>query len=153
MSVIPMIMIGIIGLVLVMSFIHFVHEKDGKSLFRPKDKRFSIEVFYSLLILYCIIIIGFGLIYFIISFQTRTLIEYSQMDTVNIFGSLVHSLYFSGVTLLTIGYGDVTPVGVARLIAVVEALIGYILPAAFVLRIIRSGKKEEPHRKKARSGK
>lgn len=151
MSIISIIMIGVICFILVISFIHFIHEKDGGSLFRLKDKRFSVEVFYSLLILYCIVIIGFGLIYFITSFQTRTLIEYSQMDPVNIFGSLVHSLYFSGVTLLTIGYGDITPVGIARLIAVVDALIGYILPAAFVLRIMQTGRNS--HQGKERGGK
>lgn len=146
MSILSFLMIGVICLVLIMSFFHFVHEKNGTS--RLKEKRFSVEIFYALLVIYCIVIIGFGLIYFIISFQTRALIEYGQMDPVNIFGSLVHSLYFSGVTLLTIGYGDITPVGIARLIAVVEALIGYILPAAFVLRMIQTREKQIPPHKK-----
>ncbi|HLR04052.1 MAG TPA: ion channel [Virgibacillus sp.] len=147
MSILSYVMIGVICLILVMSFIHFVHDKDGNSRLWLKERRFSMEIFYALLIIYCIVIIGFGLIYFIISFQTRTLIEYNQMGPVNVLGSLVHSLYFSGVTLLTIGYGDITPVGIARFIAVVEALIGYVLPAAFVLRMIQTKEKQIPPRK------
>ncbi|HLQ72155.1 MAG TPA: ion channel, partial [Bacillota bacterium] len=142
--ILSIIMIGIISFVLIMSFIHFVHEKNGNS--RLKERRFSVEIFYALLIIYCIVIIGFGLIYFIISLRTKALIEYGQVDPVNILGSLIHSLYFSGVTLLTIGYGDITPVGISRLIAVVEALIGYILPAAFVLRMIQTREKPLPPR-------
>ncbi len=44
------------------------------------------------------------------------------------------SLYFSAITLLSVGYGDITPIGFGRGFAVVEALIGYIIPAAFVVR-------------------
>ncbi|GAB3042461.1 hypothetical protein GCM10027286_00800 [Virgibacillus ainsalahensis] len=53
-------------------------------------------------------------------------------------GTAIHSMYFSGVTLLTIGYGDITPIGIGRLIALIQALIGYILPTAFVLRLVQS---------------
>lgn len=146
MSILSFIMIGIICFVLIMSFIHFVHEKSG----RLKERRFSVEIFYALLIIYCIVIIGFGLIYFIISFQTKALIVYEQLNPASILESLIHSLYFSGVTLLTIGYGDIAPVGVARLIAVIEALIGYILPAAFVLRMIQTRERQAPPRKRSK---
>src|SRR5699024_9591715 len=57
---------------------------------------------------------------------------------VDVFGSIVHSIYFSGVTLLTIGYGDITRIGIGRFLAIVEALIGYILPTAFVLKLVQS---------------
>src|SRR5699024_9611727 len=87
MSILSYVMIGVICLILVMSFIHFVHDKDGNSRLWLKERRFSMEIFYALLIIYCIVIIGFGLIYFIISFQTRTLIEYNQMGPVNVLGS------------------------------------------------------------------
>ena len=51
-------------------------------------------------------------------------------------GSLIHSFYFSGVTILTIGYGDIVPIGIGRLVALIQALIGYVLPTAFVLRLV-----------------
>ncbi|WP_270182614.1 ion channel [Alkalihalobacillus sp. CinArs1] len=45
-------------------------------------------------------------------------------------------LYFSAVTLLSVGYGDITPIGVGRWIAILEALIGYLMPAAFFVTTI-----------------
>ncbi|MDY0406882.1 ion channel [Virgibacillus sp. 179-BFC.A HS] len=121
--------------ILVVSMITFVSSPKNAQRF---SGRFSIEIFYTLLVMYSIFIIGFGMIYFILSFQGIVLVEGGKLNPVNVFGSLVHSLYFSGVTLLTIGYGDIIPVGIGRLIALIEALVGYVLPAAFVLRVVQT---------------
>src|SRR5699024_11270426 len=114
--------------------------QDVKSniIIRIKESRFTIEIFYTLLIIYSIVIIGFGLIYFILSFQQIMLVEGGELRDVSVIGSLIHSFYFSGVTLLTIGYGDITPIGFGRFIALIQALIGYILPTAFVLRLVQT---------------
>jgi len=106
-----------------------------------RDSRFSLELFYSLVIIFVIVIVGFGLIYFILSFQGIILVEHGELRQVSIWGSITHSLYFSGATMLTIGYGDITPIGIGRLIAVIQALIGYILPTAFVLRLVQRGQR------------
>ena len=106
------------------------------------NSRFSVELFYILLIIYSIVIIGFGLIYFILSFQGIVLVEDGELRQVSILGSIIHSFYFSGVTLLTIGYGDITPIGIGRLIALVQALIGYVLPTAFVLKLVQSSQEK-----------
>src|SRR5262249_33134812 len=46
-------------------------------------------------------------------------------------------LYFSFVTLTTLGYGDVTPVHpVARSLAVMEALTGQLYPAILLARLV-----------------
>ena len=46
-------------------------------------------------------------------------------------------LYFSFVTLTTVGYGDVTPVyAVARSLATFEALIGQLYPAILLARLV-----------------
>ena len=45
-------------------------------------------------------------------------------------------IYFSAVTLFSVGYGDIAPIGIGRLIAMIEALIGYTIPAAFVARAV-----------------
>jgi len=37
---------------------------------------------------------------------------------------------------LTVGYGDITPIGIGRAIAMTEALIGFVMPAAFVVRVV-----------------
>ena len=46
-------------------------------------------------------------------------------------------LYFSFVTLTTLGYGDITPVGdLAQMFAVAEALIGQLYLTIFVARLV-----------------
>ncbi|HLR75992.1 MAG TPA: ion channel [Virgibacillus sp.] len=116
----------------------FIKGGDGHFRMNLKESRFSTEIFYALLIIYSIVIVGFGLIYFILSFQGMILVEHGELKHVSVIGSLIHSMYFSGVTLLTIGYGDIVPIGIGRFIALCEALIGYILPTAFVLRLVQT---------------
>ncbi|WP_236067038.1 potassium channel family protein [Paraburkholderia haematera] len=46
-------------------------------------------------------------------------------------------LYFSFVTLTTVGYDDVTPVAhIARSLAILEALIGQLYPAIVLARLV-----------------
>jgi voltage-gated potassium channel Kch len=46
-------------------------------------------------------------------------------------------MYFSFVTLTTVGYGDITPVSsVARTLAVMEALTGQLYPAILLARLV-----------------
>ncbi|MFM0666784.1 potassium channel family protein [Paraburkholderia sediminicola] len=46
-------------------------------------------------------------------------------------------LYFSFVTLTTVGYGDITPVThIARSLAILEALIGQLYPAIVLARLV-----------------
>jgi hypothetical protein len=46
-------------------------------------------------------------------------------------------IYFSFVTLTTVGYGDITPVShVARSLAILEALIGQLYPAIIIARLL-----------------
>lgn len=47
------------------------------------------------------------------------------------------ALYFSGLTFTTIGYGDITPVGFARFLAVLEGLLGIVLSSALVVSLVR----------------
>jgi potassium channel LctB len=57
---------------------------------------------------------------------------------------LTRSLYFSAITLLSVGYGDVTPFGLARAFAMAEAIIGYLLPAIIVLQLAPSDHRSSP---------
>ncbi|HLR51492.1 MAG TPA: ion channel [Candidatus Avamphibacillus sp.] len=136
MSILSWLLIGGICFIVVKSVAEFINGGLNKSNERMTEGRFSVEIFYTLLITYSIVIIGFGLIYFILSFQGIILVEGDELRKVGKLGSLIHSFYFSGVTILTIGYGDIVPIGIGRLVALIQALIGYILPTAFVLRLV-----------------
>ena len=139
MTIASWVFVFLVSMTMIASLVCFVNH--GKNYVRS----FSMEIFYTLIVVYIIVIIGFALIYFIFSFHHIVLVEGGELRQVSIFGSLVHSGYFSGVTMLTIGYGDITPVGYGRLIALIQALIGYILPTAFVLRLVQN--KQENERK------
>lgn len=125
-----------ISFIIFKSLVEFIQGGKVKIGIEMKERRFSTEIFYTLLIIYTIVIIGFGLIYFILSFQGVVLVKTNELEHLGVLGTLMESIYFSGVTLLTIGYGDISPIGIGRFIALIEALIGYILPTAFVLRLV-----------------
>lgn len=128
--------------IIVRSLVQFIRGGKHRFNLQLRESRFSAEIFYTLLIVYFTVIIGFGLIYFILSTNQILLVENGELREVSIIASLIHSVYFSGVTLLTIGYGDITPIGIGRLIALIQALIGYVLPTAFVLRLVQSNRED-----------
>lgn len=138
MNIFLWLMISLICFVIVKSLVDFMSGRNIYFKMKLKESRFSTEIFYALLVIYSIVITGFALIYFILSFQGIVLVEHGELNQVSMMGSLIHSFYFSGVTLLTIGYGDIIPIGIGRFIALLEALLGYILPTAFVLRLVQT---------------
>jgi potassium channel LctB len=108
-----------------------------RTLFIPntiRGKFVSVENFLYLGTVYLTIIIGFGLIYLLFNLIGEPLLkEVNIQPKSNIFET---SFYFSAMTLFSVGHGDVVPQGMGRIIAVIEALIGYTLPAAFVARVM-----------------
>lgn len=53
------------------------------------------------------------------------------------FNNFIISLYFSTVTFTTLGYGDISPVGISRLIAAIEACTGSFTIALFVVVFVK----------------
>ncbi len=55
------------------------------------------------------------------------------------------SVYFSFITLTTVGYGDITPVaGVARMLAAMEAMTGTLFVAILISRLVSMYSKHPP---------
>lgn len=113
---------------------------------RFKFKQVSFENFVFLGCTYAVIMIGFGLLFLLLELKGMPII----VDTIATQEKewnerLVTSLYLSAVTLFSVGFGDVVPVGVGRLLVMLEALLGYTIPAAFV---VRSFIEHEPPRRK-----
>jgi len=104
---------------------------------QTRNQHFSVENVILLILIYLTVLIGFGLMYTVLSMVGEPiLIEAGSTITGTFYQKLEASMYFSAVTLLTVGYGDITPIGVGRWVAVVEALLGYSIPMAFVVRMV-----------------
>lgn len=134
------------GLILLMSIIIITLWIMTRSLFnllrmdrRSKYLIFSWEHLLILLFVYFVLIFGFAIVYLglgIIGFKSVLIHDFPQdSPAIAYIGNL---LYFSTMTILTVGYGDITPLGFAKLIASIQALIGYLLPAAFLVSGIAS---------------
>jgi potassium channel LctB len=99
-----------------------------------KDRVIPFSNLLALFFIYITIITGFGLMYLSLTILGLPVLTESNQLLNNTFLEMLQStIYFSAVTLLSVGYGDITPVGLGRWVATFEALIGYILPAIFVL--------------------
>lgn len=111
-----------------------------RTLFLPhkiKGKKVSFENFLYLACIYITVMLGFGLIYILLELNGfDVFLEETDAWYENFFNRLETGFYFSAVTLFSVGYGDISPVGIGRMIAVLEALIGYTIPAAFVFKAV-----------------
>lgn len=95
----------------------------------------TFETIYLIALVYISFLLGFAVLY-LIFLQNGFLILMEAGKPVygTYFENLFACLYFSAVTLFSVGYGDITPVSIGRWIAVIEALIGYMLPTAVVAK-------------------
>ena len=116
---------------------------------RSEFSAFSWKHFSNLFMVYLILIIGFAIIYLSIAVTGKpSVASHSNIaeDPIHFIANLI---YFSGITMLSVGYGDIVPVGISKLFAVAQALIGYLLPAAFIVSgfVISMDKKQYMYEK------
>ena len=98
--------------------------------------------------MFCITI-GFGIVYYLLALEGPVL-RVGTEDGENGGETFLDYLYFSGVTMLSVGYGDLVPVGTARFFALIQAGIGFLLPTAFFIRALseKEGRSQEGEHKK-----
>lgn len=102
---------------------------------------FSTALFFKLFFVLIGITFGFAVLYYALAQQDTILVEsISKREPID--HSFSNLLYFSGVTILSIGYGDMLPVGTARFFSIIEAAIGVLLPTAYFLKALDRSKKE-----------
>lgn len=118
-----------------------------RTLFLPnsiKGKNVSIENFLYLSFIYFTVMFGFGLIYVLLDTQHILVLDTDTLNNqMSFLQKLETTIYFSAITLFSVGFGDIAPIGVGRIIAVFEALIGYTIPAAFVYQAVNNYKKTD----------
>jgi len=78
----------------------------------------------------------FGFLYYLIEIAGLgiTLSAVGNPDHLSVF---IQSFYHSGITFFTIGYGDVFPEGLSRLISVIEGFVGVFMMSYFTVAFVR----------------
>jgi hypothetical protein len=78
----------------------------------------------------------FGFTYFLIDLSGfgKTVSAVKNPDNLSAF---LQSFYHSAITFFTIGYGDVYPVGVSRIISGIEGFMGVFMMSYFTVAFVR----------------
>ncbi|MCA1055640.1 two pore domain potassium channel family protein [Rossellomorea aquimaris] len=118
-------------LFILVNLIYFFRNKEFKYSY------FSTGMFYKLFFVLMAVTIAFAVLYYGLG-TNGVVLRYSLPDGQEVPHSFSNYLYFSGVTILSVGYGDYLPVGNLRFFALVEASIGLLLPSAYFMRVLNS---------------
>jgi len=123
----------IIIFIMAMTFRDFLQQRYKINI----SRNISIYGLISLAFLYLTIALGFSGIYLVLEIVGIKVI-YIKADLLNnnAMEYLLNIIYFSSTTLFSIGYGDIVPIGLGKAIAIIEGLIGYLLPPAFIVTFL-----------------
>ena len=92
--------------------------------------------FRKILLVYIIFIIAFGTSFFLLSsIEGEGIYEENQKIPATLSGYL-EAMYFSFVTSTSLGYGDIKPMGISRLLSVMEVLISLIIFGVLISKLL-----------------
>lgn len=108
------------------SFKWLVFDKIGLYATSPGRVLFSVILFW----------IFFGIIYFLVDLSGlgRTISSVNNPDQLSM---MLQSFYHSAITFFTIGYGDVYPMGISRIISGIEGFMGVFMMSYFTVAFVR----------------
>lgn len=105
---------------------------------RQKKLQLMKSQFVFLVVVYLNVVLFFALLYSIFDLlHIGPIVDHYNRDYSSGVQRVFTALYFSVATLFSVGYGDVTPFGLSRVAAIIEAMLGYILPAILVIRYMK----------------
>ncbi|SDW80443.1 potassium channel LctB [Marinococcus luteus] len=107
-----------------------------------KHTVFSPAMFYKLFVVMLSLTFAFALLYYFLSFY-ETVFRINDPTDTAAESTFLNCLYFSGVTILSVGYGDLVPVGTARAFALLQAALGLLLPTAYFMKALGSSQNKE----------
>lgn len=97
------------------------------------EKPENTVLFSILLIMFCAV----GYFLFGVNYSGEMVIYRPDASVSDNLNSFLLSCYYSVVTFTTLGYGDITPVGITRFFAVIEAFLGSFTIALFVVVFVK----------------
>jgi len=110
------------------------------NLFKEKDLH-KMEFFLSIIFVFLLTITMFAVIYSEpIENSNNYFMEYGKPYNI----TFPDAFYFSATTITTLGYGDITPIGVFRFFVIIEVFMGLIYTGSLIYFIVELfGKKEK----------
>ncbi|MBS2967906.1 two pore domain potassium channel family protein [Metabacillus sp. KIGAM252] len=96
-------------------------------------------------VIYLVSILLFAAIYLGLELSGAGHLKEHYLDEkgLTLYALILKCLYFSLVTNLSVGFGDITPFELSRLFASLQAFIGYLLPVALVINLFPNEVKEK----------
>ena len=91
--------------------------------------------FSVLLVVWLGLVLGCGCVYWLLGLWRSSLLEGGSPIGPTLDG-LGTAVYFSFITATSVGYGDVTPVGPARALAVLESMAGLLLVGCVISKLV-----------------
>lgn len=104
-------------------------EKKGFNIGELFEKAGIVKVFVMLFI----VVLFFACIYLYL-YDTENGLKAEK--NISIWEKAGNSIYFSFITSTTAGYGDITPLGWARLIAIIEVIIGLVFLGLIISKLV-----------------
>jgi len=104
------------------------------NLFKTDPHLHKMEYIISIIFVFFLTITMFAVIYAEpIENSSNYFMEYGKPYNI----TLPDAFYFSTTTITTLGYGDITPVGVFRFFVVIEVLMGFIYMGSMIYFILK----------------
>lgn len=89
--------------------------------------------FFKIFLIWFSTIFTFGVIFYFTN-TTVHILTYTTDKAVRV--GLTDSIYFSFVTAATIGYGDITPIGIGKVLAVLEGMLGMLMYGLVISKLV-----------------
>ena len=121
-----------------------------------RAKQVDAEVLCAGISVYLILGLLWGLAYTLVAQENPNAFSFSAPSGTAATMSGFTAIYFSFITLATLGYGDITPAtNVARMLAMLEAMTGTLFVGVMIARLVSlyaaSGQRQTPAHDEGRS--
>ncbi len=97
--------------------------------------------FKDLLLIWLLIIFSFSICYYLLSMHTSFKLIYRGTPLDKIDNAFLNSIYFSFITTTSLGYGDISPLGVSKILAIIEVMVGLLINGLLIAKFV--SEKEE----------
>lgn len=91
--------------------------------------------YQSLFLLWLLLAVLIGVFYFLLSYiPGEGSVQLANIDS--LWSRLWNSMYFSFVTATSTGYGDITPMGISKLLAILQSVLALLVFAVLVTKLV-----------------